>query len=441
MNQILFRSAALALTVGALAMPGRAQATRDIVDVLANDPNFSTLVTAIQTVDAAGIVPGGLVATLKSAGPFTVFAPDNAAFAALPAGVLPSLLANPAELADILFYHVLPAQVPAATVLQGGKTKTLLEKKVQFKVIGPDAFVNSSKILTVDKFVKNGVIHSIDAVLLPSDAPSTIMDVLDESAQFSLLTAAIDIAGLRTTLDTGGPFTLLAPPNGAFLSLPQGALRGLITNPAALANVLKFHVIPGSFRATQVVTLSTAPTVQGNTIFVNPAAGALYLDEAEVIQADVQASNGIIHVLDDVLDPAPTTVVEFLAANPSFSTLVTAVGAANLGATLSGTGPFTVFAPTNRAFNKLPAGALAGLLANPTQLGNVLKYHVVPAKLFAADVIQLNNAATVLGPVVSFSQAANGAVFVNQSQIQAVDIELSNGVIHFIDTVLTVPGP
>jgi uncharacterized surface protein with fasciclin (FAS1) repeats len=433
-------NAAGLLSLALTALPAQAQTNRDLVDVLANDPNFSTLVTAIQTVDAAGIVPGGLINTLKGPGPFTVFAPDNAAFAALPAGVLPSLLANPADLADVLFYHVLPAQVTAATVLQGGKAKTLLGNKVSFSTSGGSAFVNTSQILTVDKFVDNGVIHSIDAVLSPSDAPNSIFDILDQDAEFTLLTAAIKAAGLQSTLEGPGPFTLLAPVNGAFLNLPAGALRGLLNNPAALADVLKFHVIPGSFRASVVVTLATAPTVQGSTIFVNPTPAGLFVDEAQVIQTDVLASNGIVHVISDVLDPAPTTVVEFLQTNSNFSTLVTAVGAAGLGSTLSGSGPFTVFAPTNRAFNKLAPGTLAGLLANPTQLGNVLKYHVVPGKFFAADVLQLTTAPTVLGPVVNFSAAGN-TVFVNQSKIQLFDIELSNGVIHAIDTVLTVPGP
>lgn len=128
-------------------------------------------------------------------------------------------------------------------------------------------------------------------------------------------------------------------------------------------------------------------------------------------------------------------IVEVASANPDFSTLVTAVKAAGLVETLSGTGPFTVFAPTNAAFEKLPAGTLESLLANPDQLKKVLTYHVVSGKVTADQVVELTEATTVQGQKVKIS-VNNGSVKVNDSNVTSTDIMTSNGVIHVIDTVL-----
>lgn len=411
-----------------------------MVDVLLADPDYSTLLTAIQTVDSAGVVTPTLVDTLSTPGPFTVFAPDNAAFDALAPGVLSSLLADPPALADILLYHVAPTTITAADVIAGGKEPTVLGPKVQFSFDGTNAFINSSQVLVADTFAGNGVVHKIDEVLLPSDAPATIIDVLDINPGFAVLRQAIEIAGLTATLDGPGPFTLLAPPSGAFSKLDPAALNALLNDPVALADLLTYHVIPGSFLEADVVGLDRAPTVQGNEIFVNATPKTTFLDQAKLLATDVVADNGVLHMISAVLNPAPTTLVDFVVENPSFETLQTAVVTAGLAGTLSGPGPFTLFAPTNRAFDRLPAGLLGSLLQDPAGLGDVLLYHVVPGKLFAADVLQLSSAATVLGPPVSISQVGTDA-FINQSKLLATDIELANGVLHILDNVLIPPGP
>lgn len=130
------------------------------------------------------------------------------------------------------------------------------------------------------------------------------------------------------------------------------------------------------------------------------------------------------------------TVVDVAAGNPDFSTLVTAVKAAGLAETLSGAGPFTVFAPTNEAFAKLPAGTVENLLKpeNKDQLVAVLTYHVVPGKVLAADVVKLTSAKTVNGKEVKID-TSNG-VKVDNATVTATDVDASNGVIHVIDTVI-----
>ena len=136
------------------------------------------------------------------------------------------------------------------------------------------------------------------------------------------------------------------------------------------------------------------------------------------------------------MDNTPNTIVDIAAGNPDFSTLVAAVKAAGLVETLSGDGPFTVFAPTNEAFAKLPEGKVDSLLADIPTLKKILTYHVVAGKVMAADVVGLNNATTVQGDDVKIA-VVDGKVKLNDAaMVTATDLEASNGVIHVIDTVL-----
>ena len=136
------------------------------------------------------------------------------------------------------------------------------------------------------------------------------------------------------------------------------------------------------------------------------------------------------------MDNTPKTIVDVAAGNPDFSTLVAAVKAAGLVETLSGEGPFTVFAPTNEAFAKLPEGKVDALLADIPTLKKILTYHVVAGKVMAADVVGLNNATTVQGDDVKIA-VVDGKVKLNDAaMVTATDLEASNGVIHVIDTVL-----
>jgi len=138
---------------------------------------------------------------------------------------------------------------------------------------------------------------------------------------------------------------------------------------------------------------------------------------------------------DEPVAPAPGTIVEVAVGAGTFNTLVAAVQAAGLAGTLSGPGPFTVFAPTDDAFAKLPAGTVEALLQDPAALASILKYHVLSSKVLAEDVVRLTSATTVNGQTVSI-QVVNGVVFVNGARIVTTDVQASNGVIHVIDTVL-----
>jgi uncharacterized surface protein with fasciclin (FAS1) repeats len=189
--------------------------------------------------------------------------------------------------------------------------------------------------------------------------------------------------------------------------------------------------------------------LEGQEVGIKVDMGNVYLNEnTQVIITDIEASNGVIHVIDSVLlPPSDETAMEAMdivdtaVADGRFTTLVAAVQAAELVDTLKGEGPFTVFAPTDEAFAALPAGTLDSLLLpeNQQQLTDILLYHVVPGRVMASDVTGLSSASTVLGQDVTVT-VQDGNVFLNDNvQIIITDIETSNGVIHVLDAVLLPP--
>jgi transforming growth factor-beta-induced protein len=438
--------------------------TKDIVDTAVAAGSFGTLAAALGAAD--------LVDTLKSKGPFTVFAPTDAAFAKLPAGTVDALLKpeNKDALTRVLTYHVVAGKVPVKSVLKlNGKTvKTVSTDTVKITVIGKKVKVNDSNVTAVDVNATNGVIHVIDAVLLPPDlklaaapapttAPATtvpaatkdIVDTAVAAGSFKTLAAALGAAGLVDTLKGAGPFTVFAPTDAAFAKLPAGTVETLLKpeNKAQLAAILTYHVVAGRVPAATALTLNgkTAKTVNGADLKVRVDGTKLFLNDSQVITPDIAASNGIIHVIDAVLLPpvAPlaNNIVD-VAISAKLDTLVAAVKAAGLVETLQGPGPFTVFAPSEIAFKLVGSETLATLLKpeNKGTLTSILTLHVVAGKAnTAADLTALANAhgglKTVNGKSLTL-RIVGGKLTVNGAAVLAADVKASNGIVHVIDTVL-----
>jgi uncharacterized surface protein with fasciclin (FAS1) repeats len=291
------------------AAPTEAPMAKTIVEIAAEDGRFTTLVTAVQA--------AGLAETLSGEGPFTVFAPTDDAFAALPEGTLDSLLLpeNKQQLTDILLYHVVPGKVMAedAIALDGQMADTALEgKQVDVKVDMGSVYLNENvKVIITDIEASNGVIHVIDAVLLPSSEEAAMekMDIVDTAisdGRFTTLVAAVQAAGLAETLKGEGPFTVFAPTDDAFAALPEGTLDSLLLpeNKQQLSDILLYHVVPGKVMASDVVGLTSAPTVLGKDATVKVEDGKVFLNEnVQIIITDIETSNGVIHVIDAVLLP------------------------------------------------------------------------------------------------------------------------------------------
>jgi transforming growth factor-beta-induced protein len=202
-----------------------------------------------------------------------------------------------------------------------------------------------------------------------------------------------------------------------------------------LSDVLLYHALPGSLSSRQVLKLKSAQTVEGANVQITLAGANAFINQAKIVQANIAATNGYIHVLDSVL-VGRTSIVSQAVANGQLSTLVTALRAANLVNALAAMPSVTVFAPTNTAFNNLPAGALQGLLNNVTALQQVLLYHVLPTAQYANQLVTKKFSRTAQGDVVFVDSDVNGDFFVNGGAIADPDQFASTGVIHVIDNVL-----
>ncbi|MFN0133482.1 MAG: fasciclin domain-containing protein [Phycisphaerales bacterium] len=283
------------------------------------------------------------------------------------------------------------------------------------------------------------------AINVAWEQPQDIVDTAVAAGSFQTLAAALKAAGLVETLKGKGPFTVFAPTDEAFAKLPAGTIDMLLKpeNKDKLVAILTYHVVAGSAMAKDVVGMKTATTVNGQRVDIAVKDGKVWLDgKSTVTKTDIACSNGVIHVIDSVIMPTMSDVVTTAVDAGSFTTLAKALTAAGLVETLKGKGPFTVFAPTDEAFAKLPPGTIESLLKpeNKDKLTSILTFHVVPGRVYADQVVKMTESKkTVQGQTFSI-KVKDGKVIIGNpaamAQVTATDIEASNGVIHVIDTVL-----
>ena len=267
----------------------------------------------------------------------------------------------------------------------------------------------------------------------------SIVDIALGDPQFSTLVAALQAADLVDTLAGDGPFTVFAPPNSAFEALPDGALDALLADKDALKGVLLHHVVAGATKAADLDGISHVDAVGGQPLLISTKDG-VSISGSKVIAADIIADNGVIHVVDQVILPPSQTIAEIVTANEDFSTLLAAVSAADLAETLGGDGPFTVFAPTNAAFDKLPEGTVEALLDDKEALTQVLLYHVVSGRAYSGDLSDGQKISTLATDAPDLMVSIGDDVMIGDATVTAVDVLATNGVVHVIDSVLVPPS-
>jgi transforming growth factor-beta-induced protein len=398
---------------------------------------FDTLVTAIE---AAGLVDA-LASDI-----FTVFAPTDAAFEALPEGALDYLLADAAMLADVLKYHVVTGETLAANLTDGMIATIDGTNSVTIAIVNGTVYVDSATIVDTDITALNGVIRAIDQVLLPPGftLPPNIVEVASGEDDLTTLVTAVGVAGLADDL-VQSILTVFAPIDSAFASLPAGVLDYLLENADMLTIVLLYHVAAGrTFSADLVdgMEIETLLDQRENEFTVGIINGTVTINDATVVAADITALNGVIHKIDGVLIPPdlvlPPNIYQTAVAADGFDTLVAAIDAAGLEDALAAN-ILTVFAPTDDAFAALPNGVLAFLLANPDQLADVLLYHVLEGEFLSSEFQDGQEIATLLqGNSVTVS-VVNETLYVNDAAIVGPNVTALNGVIHVIDKVLLPP--
>ncbi|MEL6811506.1 MAG: fasciclin domain-containing protein [Bacteroidota bacterium] len=426
------------------------------------NPDFSTLVDALVagsdgTTDYVALLSG------TTASPFTVFAPNNDAFAALLQLLGVSSLddIDTAILQQVLNYHVLAgANVRAGDLVEGQTATTFQGEDITISLTGGPKVIDATgmpaNILLTDVQTGNGVIHAIDKVLIPNE----VLDIIDPTitglammtGDLSTLVEALELTGLDTVLnDRMAEFTVFAPTNDAFEAFLGGGVQIGDVPVDVLTQVVLNHALTGTFLSTDLstsytTTLATYGATDNNlSLYINTDSGVTLNGISNVVTADVTAANGVVHIVDAVI--ALPTVVTFAVADPTFETLVAALtrdDQPDYVATLTtplGTSPapFTVFAPTNDAFGDLLAELGLGDLSeiDTATLTATLNTHVIAeANVRAEDLV--SGVVGTLGDDITIDAEnatitdPNGRV----SNIIVVNVQAANGVVHAIDKVL-----
>lgn len=397
-----------------------------IVDIAAQNEDFETLVSAV--------VGAGLAGTLSDAsGTFTVFAPTDDAFATLGTDV-------PSDLTPILLYHVLGSPVFSDEISSGiVSSLNAADPEIVVEVSDMGVMLNgSAKVIATDIVGTNGVIHVIDQVIIPINNGS-ILDAAMGIDDFSSLVAALAKSNLASTFMMEGAYTVFAPTNDAFAVFIESIGVSFEDLTAAdLIPILTYHVIGSKVMSADVSTgyvstLYATIDEQPVTLFVEVDGGVMLNGSVSVTAADVETSNGVIHVIDGVL--VPTSVVDIAINNSNFTQLVQAVVKAGLVETLSADGPFTIFAPTDEAFAQLFSDlGVSGIEEISAEtLIPILQYHVVAGNVLSTDLSD-GDFATLNGSInisMADSVTING-----DSEVSATDIQGTNGVVHVINKVL-----
>jgi transforming growth factor-beta-induced protein len=419
-----------------------------IAEIATDAGNFNTLLAALEAADLTGTFADA------EAGPFTVFAPTDEAFAAAldELGLTADeLLADTDTLTTILQYHVVEGAVTSDQVveLDGESVATLSGEEINVSVEDGTVILNENvTVVDTDLQAANGVVHVIDSVLIPPSVAGadqqSIAEIAAANGDFSTLVAALDAAGLTDTFAGEGTFTVFAPTNAAFeAALAELGITAeeLLADTETLTAILQYHVADEVFTAEDIT--SGGPlfyTLEGSPIQANVIDGNVVINgEATVVQPDLEATNGVIHVIDSVLLPpayeteAEQNIAEVATEQGSFETLLAAAEAAGLVPALTGEGPFTVFAPTDAAFEAALAdlGLTADeLLADTDTLTNILLYHIALGAFDSAAVTETESYTMLNGQELAVADIP---------LTDTLDVEASNGIIHVIDGVLLPP--
>lgn len=268
-------------------------APQSILEIAGGNAQLSTLVGAVKS--------AGLVDALSGEGPFTVFAPTNAAFSKL------SAIPGGETLKKVLLYHVAAGEFSASDLRKKKTLETLAGESIKIRFVKGELILNDTvRVVIKDTRASNGIVHVIDTVLIPPSlvpAPKSILEIAGADPRFTTLVAALTATGLDKVLAGAGPFTVFAPTNDAFAAL-KTRLGGTLPSGDALKNVLLYHVAAGQFSAMDLLEAGFVKTVQGQHVDVDSEGTKVVLNgHVNVLIADINASNGVIHVIDAVLLP------------------------------------------------------------------------------------------------------------------------------------------
>ncbi len=419
--------------------------TDSIVDIAGATDNLTTLVTVLSKFP-------DLVATLTDEnGTFTVFAPTDAAFSALLTALDASSLDDIADddLRTVLEYHVISGSALLSTDLSDGATAATVQgSSVTVSISGSTISIDNATVSTADIEAVNGIIHIVDAVLVPSGVEVIAQDIVDIAAATSDLSSLVSALTkfddlVETLANQNGSFTVFAPTNEAFTNLLAAIGQTSIDDvpESVLRRILEYHVVSGAeLLSSGLSNGATAATVLGDDITVGVAGSAVTINSSNVTTADVVTANGVVHIIDAVLVPELevsilNTVVQPAYFSKNFTILTEAVVTAELLTTLTDeSASLTVFAPDNDAFEEIGITSLEGL--TKADLEPILLYHVLGSKVMEAGLPATGSAVTTLGGDFYLSINTDGVFINGNSQVTTTDLDYGNGVVHLINRTL-----
>jgi len=418
-----------------------------IVQIAASNPDFSILVSALSKPELSDL----LAAANDPTSNLTVFAPNNAAFeAVLNALGKQSIDDIPVELLrEIVTYHIVAGTVMSGD-LSNGEVETLLPGESVTVDLTDGVMINDSKVIAADIKAVNGVIHAVDAVLLPSfvaTAVGNIGEVVLFEKDFTILAAALRKAELLDAVSTTEDITVFAPDNAAFIAAGITSLDGL--EKEDLSPVLLYHVLGARVKSGDLPASGIAETLQGGNIYLGYLLNSRVLINGltEIKAVDIEKNNGVIHVIDRTLVPPAPNVVEIALAladqgdDSQFTVLTSLLASedyADITQAIIDAENITVFAPTDAAFEEI-ADVVGGLTQD--QIRTVLTYHAAGARVFSYDLVDGQVLPMLNGQTLNVD-ISNGSVFLvdksgaDNAEVIEVNVHGSNGVIHAVDKVL-----
>ncbi|XP_033120366.1 transforming growth factor-beta-induced protein ig-h3-like [Anneissia japonica] len=391
----------------------------DMLTLVSNNANFSTLLKAIRV--------SGFADTLKG-GPYTLFAPTNEAFDKLPPGTLGKLLGNKDELFKILSYHLVNGTVGIVEIpnyIAMMKSVVLLATLVCVSSAFPE--------FTVD------VLRKELSEFGSGNFESNVVE-LAKTLNLNTLVELITEAGIAEELT--GDLTVFGPTDDAFEELPKGVMAAIKNDVQMLTDVLRYHILGTKVHFNQLKKneLLLPSLLKSTSVRINTYGELTTATGSPISKPDNIATNGVIHVVDRVMFPIPMNdMLTLVSNNANFSTLLKAIRVSGFADTLKG-GPYTLFAPTNEAFNKLPPGTLGKLLGNKDELFRILSYHLVNGTFFSAELKRVDKVKTTTTDDITI-KISSGELSVNdKATVIIADAATTNGVAHVIDTVLLPPN-
>lgn len=407
-------------------------AQNTITDILVREPHLSRLATVL--------VKARLGPWLRGVGPFTLLAPTDEAFDAIPREDYEAIFANSDVLDSILQLHVLEGiWCSSSLVIESHVSPILRGGSLEVTCNGSAVTVGGARIIRADVAATNGFVHLIDKVLLPNEAKS-LASLSKELGLFETIQLA-KLAGLENMFVNGAKFTVFAPTDAAIRALPNETLQEVLNDPASAYNLLMGHMVTGEYLSRHFFDKQSLPTLaQMRPLQVTIFPKKMLVDGATIVNANNVGRNGVIHVIDRVIIPPTKTVGDLLMGDPQMSVFVNTLNHTTNGLLedfMSGKGPYTVFAPDNDAFARLPFFTIERMLMDAFIVTSVMTNHVLDGQIFTGALLPkaYYRYNTRHGHWLRIREDS-GSVTAGIAVITKKDLLCTNGVVHIVDRVI-----